>query len=75
MKTTYSLTDAQQNFLTLMQAANTGNPVKIESATGNQPEAVLLSAASWAAIQKQLGDQAETEQHHRATLYHAWGRL
>ncbi|WP_341779746.1 hypothetical protein [Levilactobacillus sp. HBUAS70063] len=73
MKTTYSLTDAQQNFLALMQAANAGKPVKIE---GDHQGAVLLSEDRWAAIQKQLLATKETvEQHHRADLYRAWGHL
>ncbi|WP_334427408.1 MULTISPECIES: hypothetical protein [unclassified Levilactobacillus] len=73
MKTTYSLTDAEQNFLALMQAANAGEPVKIE---GHHQGAILLSEDRWAAIQKQLVAAKEnTEQHHRADLYRAWGHL
>ncbi|MCH5464122.1 type II toxin-antitoxin system Phd/YefM family antitoxin [Levilactobacillus tujiorum] len=73
MKTTYSLTDAQQNFLALMQTVNAGTPVKIE---GNHQGAVLLSADRWAAIQQQLTTTpVNAEQRHRAALYRAWGHL
>ncbi|WP_395321750.1 hypothetical protein [Levilactobacillus parabrevis] len=76
MKTTYSVTDAQQNLPALMQAASTGTPVKIETTAGKQQGAVLLSEARWTAIQRQLaGQEPEDELHHRQDFYRAWGRL
>ena len=76
MKTTYSVTDAQQNLQALMQAASTGAPVKIETSADKQQGAVLLSEARWEAIQQQLASQEpEDELQHRQDFYRAWGRL
>lgn len=70
MEKAYSLAEAQQNFLVLLQQADTGQSVKI---AGAGHDAVLLSEAHWLAIQKQLLAVTPPDKNQpREDLYKAW---